>query len=79
MKTIFYGSLYNNEFSTYKETIEEQFKHCAEKIKADGMELETWGFDVLVEDPDNKLIAQKFVQECAEKYFPGVQSVSEKS
>lgn len=71
-----YGSLYNDEMPIYKEKIEEQFKGCSEKALADGMEIMAWGFDVLVEDPTQKKIAEDWAEECARKYFPGVENVS---
>lgn len=75
-KTIFYGSLYDDEMSNYKRKIEEQFRDCVEKAKKDDMEIVTWGFDVLVRDSLKKTIAESFVEDCAKKYFPGIKNVS---
>ena len=79
MKTIFYGSLYDDEFPIYKTKIEEQFKNCAEKCKADGMEVEAWGFDVLVKNSIPKMLAESWVKQCADKYFPEVKNIAEKN
>ena len=73
-----YGSLYNDEMPIYKDKIEEQFKGTSEMAQEKGMTVVRWGFDVLVEDTEDKAKAQAFVNECAEKYFPGVKSISDK-
>jgi hypothetical protein len=74
--SIFYGSLYDDEMPTYKEKIEEQFKGCSDHAKKEGLNIVAWGFDVLVKKSEDKKIAEDFVEECAKKYFPGVESVS---
>ena len=70
-----YGSLYNDEMSNYKEKIEEQFKETSEMARRENMTVVRWGFDVLVEDKEDKTRAEAFVNECAEKYFPKVKSI----
>lgn len=75
--TIFYGSLYEDEFPKYKEKIEEQFRHCAKMMKEKDLKVVTWAFDSLILDPVNKKIADDFVKECANIYFPGVPHIDD--
>lgn len=77
MKSVFYGSLYNNEVRIYHTKVEEQFRACSEKMRKENMEVVTWGFDVLVKDPSKKKEIESWVRRCAEKYFPGVPHVEE--
>lgn len=76
-KTVMYGCIYEDEYPKYKEVIEQQFSHCADKVKKDNLEVATWGFDVLIKDPEKKKIATDFVQECAIKYFPNVPTIDQ--
>jgi len=68
--TVFYGSIYNDEFPKYKQKIREQFKNCAEKAHKEDMEIGVWGFDVLVERKLPKELCEKYVEECAKEFFP---------
>lgn len=75
MQTIFYGSIYDDEKDSYKEVVEKQFKDCSENATKNKQEVVRWAFDVLVEDEIEKSKIQNFVNQCAKKYFPKVESV----
>lgn len=76
-KTIFYGSLYDNEVNIYRTKTEEQFRGVAKHAKENDLEIETWGFDVLVQNASKKKEIESWVRRCAKKYMPNVPNVSE--
>lgn len=79
IKTVFYGSLYDDEKSNYVEMVEVQFRECSASLKEKDVEVVSWAFDVLVKDEFDKNKIKSFVRLCAKKYFPGVLEVSQQN